>query len=111
DETPEIMAADLKEFARNGWLNVVGGCCGSTPPHIKAVAEAVRDCAPRQTPQIERLTRLSGLEALTLRPDSNFVNVGERTNVTGSPKFSKLILGGNFEEALAIARQQVEGGA
>ncbi len=111
DETPEIMAADLREFAANGWLNIVGGCCGSTPAHIEAIAAAVRDLAPRIPPAIEPFTRLSGLEALTIRPETNFVNVGERTNVTGSPKFSKLILAGNYEEALGVARQQVEGGA
>ncbi len=111
DETPERMAADLRDFASNGWLNIVGGCCGSTPEHIKAIAEAVNGLAPRVPPTVERYTRFSGLEPLTLRPDSNFVNIGERTNVTGSPKFAKLILGGQFEEGLAVARQQVEGGA
>ncbi len=111
DETPERMAADLGDFAANGWLNLVGGCCGSTPEHIRAIAEAVRGCRPHVLSKPERYTRFSGLEALTLRPDTNFVNVGERTNVTGSPKFSKLILDGKYEAALAIARQQVEGGA
>ncbi len=111
DETPERMAADLGDFASNGWLNIVGGCCGSTPAHIKAITEAVRGLAPRVPPTVERYTRFSGLEPLTLRPDSNFVNIGERTNVTGSPKFAKLILGGQFEEGLAVARQQVDGGA
>jgi 5-methyltetrahydrofolate--homocysteine methyltransferase len=110
-ETPETMGPKLQDFAANGWLNIVGGCCGTTPPHIQAIAEAVRTVEPRRVPSIPRLTRLSGLEALTIRPDSNFINVGERTNITGSPKFSKLILGGQFEEALAVARQQVEGGA
>ena len=111
DETPERMAADLKDFAASGWLNIVGGCCGSTPPHIRAIAEAVRGLAPHVLSQPERFTRLSGLEPLVLRPDSNFVNIGERTNVTGSPQFAKLILNGKTEEALAVARQQVEGGA
>ena len=111
DETPQIMSADLGEFAANGWLNIVGGCCGSTPAHIKAIAAAVREFAPRVPPTVEPYSRLSGLEALTIRPETNFVNIGERTNVTGSPKFSKLILAGNYEEALKIARQQVEGGA
>jgi 5-methyltetrahydrofolate--homocysteine methyltransferase len=111
DETPEIMAEDLRDFAANGWLNVVGGCCGSTPDHIRAIAKVVRNVPPRQPAKPEPYTRLSGLEALTIRPNTNFVNVGERTNITGSPKFSKLILGGNFDEALSIARQQVEGGA
>ena len=111
DETPERMAADLREFAGNGWLNIVGGCCGSTPEHIAAIAEAVRDLPPHQVVEPDHVTRLSGLEPLTIRPELNFVNVGERTNVTGSPKFSRLIREGQFEEALAVARQQVEGGA
>ena len=111
DETPERMAADLREFAGNGWLNIVGGCCGSTPEHIAAIAEAVRDLPPHQVVEPDHGTRLSGLEPLTIRPELNFVNVGERTNVTGSPKFSRLIREGQFEDALAVARQQVEGGA
>ena len=110
-ETPESMAPQLREFAANGWLNIVGGCCGTTPDHIRAIAEAVRDLLPRVAPRVEPYTRLSGLEALVIRPDTNFVNVGERTNITGSPKFSKLILAGQFEEAIGIARQQVENGA
>ncbi len=111
DETPERMAADLKDFASNGWLNIVGGCCGSTPEHIKAIAGAVRGLAPHVPSTVEPYSRFSGLEPLVMRPDSNFVNIGERTNVTGSPKFARLIKAGNFEEALAVARQQVEGGA
>jgi 5-methyltetrahydrofolate--homocysteine methyltransferase len=111
DETPEIMATDLREFAERGWLNIVGGCCGTTPAHIKAIAEAVREVVPRTLATPEPYTRLSGLEALTIRPDTNFVNIGERTNITGSPAFAKLILSGDYEGALAIARQQVEGGA
>jgi len=111
DETPQIMASDLREFAANGWLNIVGGCCGSTPAHIHAIAGAVREFSPRIPPNPEPHTRLSGLEALTIRPETNFVNIGERTNVTGSPKFAKLVLAGDFEEALSVARQQVEGGA
>jgi 5-methyltetrahydrofolate--homocysteine methyltransferase len=111
DETPERMAADMHRFAANGWVNVVGGCCGTTPRHIRAIAEAVRGIRPREVPHAEPFTRLSGLEPLTIRPDTNFVNVGERTNVTGSPKFSRLIQAGDFEAALAVARQQVEGGA
>jgi 5-methyltetrahydrofolate--homocysteine methyltransferase len=110
-ETPETMAPKMRDFAENGWLNIVGGCCGTTPPHIRAIAEAVKGLPRRVAPKVERFTRLSGLEALTIRPDTNFVNVGERTNITGSPKFSKLILEGNFEEAVKVARQQVEGGA
>src|SRR5712691_2177222 len=111
DETPEIMSADLREFAERGWLNIVGGCCGTTPEHIKAIAEAVREFAPRTRATPEPYTRLSGLEPLTIRPDTNFVNIGERTNITGSPVFAKLILSGEYEGALAVAQQQVSGGA
>src|SRR5213593_4085614 len=111
DETPEIMTADLGEFAASGWLNIVGGCCGTTPAHIKALAEAVRELTHHRRAIPEPYTRFSGLEPLTLRPDTNFVNVGERTNVTGSPQFAKLILSGEYEGALAVARQQVDGGA
>jgi 5-methyltetrahydrofolate--homocysteine methyltransferase len=96
DETPEIMAADLGEFASNGWLNIVGGCCGTTPEQILAISHAVRDAAPRRRAAPEPYTRLSGLEPLTIRPETNFVNIGERTNVTGSPAFSKLILSGDL---------------
>ncbi len=110
-ETPESLAPQLKEWAQNGWLNIVGGCCGTTPAHIKRIAEAVKGSAPRVPLVAEPHTRLSGLEAVTIRPESNFVNVGERTNVTGSPAFSKLILAGNYDAALSVARQQVEGGA
>ena len=111
DETPERMADDLRDFARNGWLNVVGGCCGSTPDHIKAIAHAVAEMPPHQRVASTHITRLSGLEPLAIRPEVNFVNIGERTNVTGSPKFAKLILNGNFEEALSVAQHQVDGGA
>src|SRR5487761_476404 len=111
DETPERMAADLGDFARNGWLNIVGGCCGSTPEHTRAIGEAIRGVAPRKAPKVESYSRFSGLEALVIRPDTNFVNIGERTNVTGSPKFARLIKAGDYEEALRVARQQVEGGA
>ena len=110
-ETPDTLAPQLREWAQNGWLNIVGGCCGTTPSHIKALAEAVRDVGPRMIPTVEPYTRLSGLEALTIRPDANFVNIGERTNVTGSPAFAKLILQGKYDDALSVARQQVEGGA
>jgi 5-methyltetrahydrofolate--homocysteine methyltransferase len=110
-ETPDSLAPQLREWAQNGWLNIVGGCCGTTPAHIKLIAEAVRGVTPRSIPTVQPYTRLSGLEALTIRPDSNFVNVGERTNVTGSPAFAKLILAGDFDAALSVARQQVEGGA
>jgi len=111
DETPEMMARVLGEFAANGWLNIVGGCCGTTPPHIKAIAEAVADKPPRKRPKLAPLTRLSGLEPLTLRPESNFLMIGERTNVTGSKKFARLILNEKYEEAIAVAREQVEAGA
>jgi 5-methyltetrahydrofolate--homocysteine methyltransferase len=110
-ETPETLAPQLKDWATNGWLNIVGGCCGTTPDHIRAITKAVRGLAPRVVPEVLPYTRLSGLEALTVRPETNFVNIGERTNITGSPKFSKLILAGDFEAALAIARQQVDNGA
>jgi 5-methyltetrahydrofolate--homocysteine methyltransferase len=111
DETPETMSADMHDFASNGWLNIAGGCCGTTPAHIAAIAKAVRGLPPHVQSKPERYTRFSGLEPLVLRPDSLFVNIGERTNVTGSPKFSKLILGGQYDAALAVARQQVENGA
>jgi 5-methyltetrahydrofolate--homocysteine methyltransferase len=110
-ETPEITAGLLREFAESGFANIVGGCCGTTPAHIHAIAEAVRDLRPRVPPKVEPFSRFSGLEAFVIRPDTNFVNVGERTNVTGSPRFSKLVLEGKYEDALAVARQQVEGGA
>ncbi|MGH9457148.1 MAG: methionine synthase [Thermoanaerobaculia bacterium] len=111
DETPESMARQIREFAAEGWVNLVGGCCGTTPDHVRAIAEAVADLPPRKPPEPSPYLRLSGLEALTIRPDSNFIVVGERTNVTGSPKFKKLIFERNLEAALAVARQQVENGA
>ena len=111
DETPESMARDLGEWAKSGLVNVVGGCCGTTPAHIRAIAGAVRGVKPRVRPQIAPLSRFSGIDPLVIRPDSNFVNVGERTNVTGSPRFAKLVLAGQYAEALEIARQQVVGGA
>lgn len=111
DDTPESMAPVIEEFAKSGFLNIVGGCCGTTNEHIKAFAEITKNIKPRKIPQIEILSRLSGLEPLTIRPESNFVNIGERTNVTGSQKFSKLILNNDYEAALAVARQQVENGA
>ncbi len=111
DETPAQLAATIGDFARLGLVNIVGGCCGTTPAHIRAVAEAVHGLAPRQPPVLEPRLRLSGLEPLVVGPDTNFVNVGERTNVTGSRRFARLILDDRFEEALAVARQQVENGA
>jgi 5-methyltetrahydrofolate--homocysteine methyltransferase len=110
-ETPESLAPQLADWAAAGWLNIVGGCCGTTPAHISALIRAAGKFKPRVPPKVKPWLRLSGLEALTIRPDTNFVNIGERTNVTGSPKFSKLILAGQFEEALAVARQQVLNGA
>ena len=111
DETPERMAAQLNEFARAGWLNLAGGCCGTTPEHIRAIAEAVRGVPPRRRPAPSRMTRLSGLEPLVLRPDSNFTLIGERTNVTGSKRFARLVQAGDYEAALEVAREQVAGGA
>jgi 5-methyltetrahydrofolate--homocysteine methyltransferase len=152
-ETPETLAPQLREWAQNGWLNIVGGCCGTTPAHIKAIVKAVRGIPPRQAPSVEPYLRLSGLDALTIRGDlqsgarasrpqslasrqrqkefgatpnsatetvalpentnaaQNFINIGERTNVAGSPKFAQLIKAGDYEAALGVARQQVENGA
>src|SRR5687768_3293127 len=141
-ETPESLAPQLRKWAQNGWLNIVGGCCGTTPDHIRAIAEVVRGCPPRNVrssrskgtliptfsqgekelplPEGEGWSeghapngalKLSGLEPLNITPEMGFVVVGERTNITGSPRFSKLILAGDFEGALAVARQQVKGGA
>ncbi len=111
DETPETMAATIAEFARSGLVNIVGGCCGTTPDHIRAIAEAVAGLPPRVPPTLEPRLRLSGLEPVTIGPESLFVNVGERTNVTGSRRFAKLILNGQYETGLEIARSQVENGA
>lgn len=111
DETPDSMAAQLRDFAQNGWLNIVGGCCGTTPDHIAEIARIVGTFPPRQVPAVDSHSRFSGLEALTIRPESNFITIGERTNVTGSPKFAKLIKEDKLEEALGVARQQVENGA
>ena len=111
DESPEAMAELLGEFAAVGLVNVVGGCCGTTPDHIAAIAKAVAGKAPRAIPEVPRQLRLSGLEAFTLTPEIPFVNIGERTNVTGSAKFRKLITAGDYTSALSIAREQVENGA
>ena len=111
DETPQQMARVLREFAANGWLNIVGGCCGTTPAHIRAIAAAVAGLPPRKPPRIEPYSRYSGLEPLVLRPQSTFTMIGERTNVCGSRRFARLVKDGRLEEAVAVARQQVEGGA
>ena len=111
DETPPITSGFLKEFAEQGWVNVVGGCCGTTPDHIAGIAKAVETFPPRPIPEIAPKLRLSGLEACTIDESSFFVNVGERTNVTGSKQFARLVLAGEFEQAVAVARQQVENGA
>ena len=111
DESPEYMAEQAREYARAGFLNILGGCCGTTPDHIRAMSEAVEGIAPRVPSSRPRTMRLSGLEMLELRPETNFVNVGERTNVTGSRAFAKLILSNSYEQACDVARQQVENGA
>src|SRR2546430_15148099 len=105
------MAALLGEFADAGLVNVVGGCCGTTPEHIDAIVRAVKGKPPRQIPQVPPMLRLSGLEAFALTPEIPFVNVGERTNVTGSAKFRKLITADDYASPLATARDQVENGA
>jgi 5-methyltetrahydrofolate--homocysteine methyltransferase len=111
DEAPEETAAVLAEFARAGFVNVVGGCCGTTPAHIAEIAGGVEGMAPRTPPQVQPALRLSGLEPVTVTDDSLFVNVGERTNITGSARFRNLIKAGDYTAALAVARQQVEAGA
>ena len=111
DETPGYMAGLLEEFARSGFLNIVGGCCGTTPEHIKQIHDQVCIQPPRSIPDIPSYCRLSGLEALTITPAANFINIGERTNVAGSPRFLRLIREGQLDGALDIARQQVENGA
>jgi 5-methyltetrahydrofolate--homocysteine methyltransferase len=111
EETPEMMAAEIREWAQAGWLNIVGGCCGTTPDHLRAIAEAVSGHPPREVPEIPKKLRLSGLEPCNIGSDSLFVNVGERTNVTGSARFKDLISKGDYEAALDVARQQVENGA
>ena len=121
DDSPENMArilrslaaksASREEGARGGGVNIVGGCCGTTPEHIRAIAQALRDVAPRMRPKTDRITRLSGLEPLEIGPESLFVNVGERTNVAGSRKFARLVREGRYSAAVEIAREQVEAGA
>ncbi len=111
DESPEYMARLIGEFASAGLVNIVGGCCGTTPDHIAAIAAAVAPHKPRVIPEIEPRLRLSGLEPFELTPAIPFVNVGERTNVTGSAKFRKLVTAGDYTAALQVARDQVENGA
>jgi 5-methyltetrahydrofolate--homocysteine methyltransferase len=111
DQSAVYMTSIVKEFMQERWVNIIGGCCGTTPLHIKEIAEAAKAYKPRVRPVIKRYTRLSGLEALIITPETNFVNIGERTNVSGSIKFARLIKEENYAEALAIARTQVEGGA
>lgn len=111
DETPEKTALLLNEFATSGFINIAGGCCGTTPAHIRAIAEALRGISPRARPSLEKKCRLAGLEPFNIGDDSLFVNVGERANVTGSAKFKHLILEGHYDEALEIAKQQVQTGA
>jgi 5-methyltetrahydrofolate--homocysteine methyltransferase len=111
DDTPESMARQMGEWARSGWLNIAGGCCGTTPAHIEAIAETLRGVAPRVIPALPKKLRLAGLEPLNVGDESLFVNVGERTNVTGSKAFARLVLAGDYGAALSVARQQVENGA
>lgn len=111
DQTAQEMQALIADYAQSGYVNIVGGCCGTTPEHIRHMAKAIHGLKPREIPHIEAMTSLSGLEAMIFRPDLNFVNVGERTNVTGSKQFAKLILQKKYDEALQVARQQVEAGA
>ncbi len=111
DETPEQMAAELADWAASGYLNIIGGCCGTSPDTIRAIVNAVSQHPPRQIPELEKKCHLSGLEPMTIGPETLFVNVGERTNVTGSAIFKKLIVEENYEAALDVAKQQVENGA
>jgi len=111
DQSASYMASIADDFMKSGWVNIIGGCCGTTPDHIGKIAEAAKQHNPRVRPEIKRYTRLSGLEVLTITPETNFVNIGERTNVSGSIKFARLIREEKYDEALAIARNQVEGGA
>jgi len=111
DQDAHEMGHQIEDFLKAGFINIVGGCCGTTPSHIKRIAELAKQAKPRKKPIADTLMHLSGLEPLTLRPESNFLNVGERTNVTGSKKFLRLIKEGNYEEALSVAKDQVDGGA
>ena len=111
DQDAHEMGHQIEEFLKAGFLNIVGGCCGTTPAHIKRIAEIAKNAIPRKKPSADTIMHLSGLEPFSLTPESNFLNVGERTNVTGSKKFLRLIKEGNYEEALSIAKDQVDGGA
>ena len=111
DQQPKDMSAIIEEFAEDGLVNMVGGCCGTTPDHIEAISSAVKNKKPRKIPSVDTYTRLSGLEPFVIRPESNFINIGERTNVTGSARFRKLIKEGDYETALSVARQQIQNGA
>jgi len=111
DETPEQMGIVIEDFLQNEFINIIGGCCGTTPDHIRAIADIAAKHKPRQIPEEEKLQKLSGLEPLKVTKQSNFINIGERTNVTGSKAFARMIKAGDYESALAVARQQVEGGA
>ena len=111
DETPEMFAAEVRNYLERGLLNIVGGCCGTTPAHIFELQKIVGDYTPRPLPEADHTMRLSGLEPLAVTPDKNFINIGERTNVAGSAKFARLIREKNYEEALSVARAQVEAGA
>jgi 5-methyltetrahydrofolate--homocysteine methyltransferase len=111
DETPDVTSSLVKEFANSGFINIAGGCCGTTPPHINAIYNEIKDLPPRKVPVQEPVTKLSGLEPFIINKESLYVNVGERTNVTGSKAFARLIINEQYEEALSVARQQVENGA
>jgi len=111
DDPPEHMAETIAEFAENGWLNIIGGCCGTTPEYIRQIAQAVQGKAPRVRPKGTGWASFSGLEPLTIRPETNFIMIGERTNITGSKKFARLIRNGDYDQALTVAREQVDGGA
>lgn len=111
DQNPEEMKNYIREFASSGFVNIIGGCCGTTPDHIRAMAEAVQGVKPREIPEVPAFTQLAGMEPLTIRPETNFINIGERTNVTGSRKFARLIKEEKYDEALSVAQHQVDGGA